>query len=73
MHGVDWPAMREKYLPLVERVTDRAELSDLLAQMVSELSALHTFVRGGDTREGTDRVALASLGAVLTRDEAAGG
>ncbi len=31
MHGVDWPAMRAKYLPLVDRVTDRAELCDLLA------------------------------------------
>ena len=27
MHGVDWTAMKAKYLPLVDRVTDRAELS----------------------------------------------
>jgi tricorn protease len=37
MHGVDWPAMRRKYQPLVDRVTDRAELSDVFAQMVAEL------------------------------------
>jgi tricorn protease len=73
MHGVDWPSMREKYLPLVARVTDRAELSDLIAQMVGELSALHTFVGGGDQREGTDRIEPASLGALLARDERAGG
>ena len=73
MHGVDWPAIRERYLPLVERVTDREELSDAIAQMVGELSALHTFVRGGDTREGDDDIAPAMLGAVLRRDEAAGG
>jgi tricorn protease len=73
MHGLNWPAMRDKYLPLVDRVTDRAELSDLIAQMVSELSALHTFVGGGDRREGTDRIEPASLGARLSRDEAAGG
>jgi tricorn protease len=73
MHGVDWKAMRDKYLPLVDRVTDRGELSNLLAQMVSELSALHTFVGGGDLRQAPDQIATASLGAILRRDEAAGG
>jgi tricorn protease len=73
MHGVDWPAVRKKYEPLVDRVASRAELSDLVAQMVSELSALHIFVRGGDLRKGEDSIALASLGAVLVRDEPAGG
>jgi tricorn protease len=73
MHGVDWPAMKAKYMPLVDRVTDRSELSDILAQMVGELSALHIFVRGGDMRRGTDQIALASLGATFERDEKAGG
>ena len=73
MHGLDWPAVKTKYAGLVDRVTDRDELSDVLAQMVSELSALHIFVRGGDRREGRDRVVPASLGARLSRDEAAGG
>jgi tricorn protease len=73
MHGVDWKAMRDKYLPLVDRVTDRGELSNLLAQMVSELSALHTFVFGGDVRQAPDQIGTASLGAVLRRDEVAGG
>src|SRR5207249_3356227 len=41
MHGVDWAAVRERYRPLVERVTSRSELSDLLGRMISELSALH--------------------------------
>ncbi len=73
MHGIDWPAMLEKYMPLVDRVTTRSELSDLQAQMVSELSALHIYVYGGDHREGEDQINLASLGARLTRDERAGG
>jgi len=73
MHGVDWAAMREKYAPLVDRVSDREELADLVAQMVSELSALHTFVYGGDVRQGEDQVAPGSLGAETVRDEAAGG
>jgi tricorn protease len=73
MHGLDWAAMKAKYLPLVDRVTDRAELSDVLAQMVGELSALHIFVRGGDLRRGTDQVTPASLGATFARDDKAGG
>ena len=73
MHGVDWPAMLDKYLPLVDRVTDRAELSDLFGELTGELSALHQFVRGGDLRQGPDQIHPASLGAVLERDEAAGG
>ena len=73
MHGVDWPAMLQQYLPLVDRVTTRQELSDLMAQMVSELAALHIFVRSGDVRSGQDNVGPASLGAVLARDAAAGG
>jgi tricorn protease len=73
LHGVDWKAMLKKYLPLVERVNSRSELSDLLGQMVSELSALHIFVAGGDYRKGSDKVDPASLGAVLARDEAGGG
>ena len=73
MHGVDWKAVLAKYAPLVNRVTDRAELSDALAQMVSELSALHIFVGGGDHRSGPDEIPPASLGARTSRDHAAGG
>ncbi len=73
MHGVDWPVMRDRYLPLVDRVADRDELNDVIAQMVSELSALHTFVEGGDARKPGDHVDLATFGARLRRDEKAGG
>jgi tricorn protease len=73
MQGVDWMAMRDRYLPLVDRVANRDELNDVIAQMVSELSALHTFVFGGDARETTEHIDTATLGAVLRRDEKAGG
>lgn len=73
MHGVDWDAMYEKYLPLVDRVTTRNELSDLIGRFVGELSALHTSVRGGDVREGDDQIRVASLGARLLRAEKEGG
>jgi tricorn protease len=73
MHGVNWVAMREKYEPLVKRVTSRSELNDLLAQMVGELSVLHSAVRGGDLRKGADQITVPSLGARLDRDENKGG
>ncbi len=73
MHGLDWDAMLAKYLPMVDRVTTRMELNDLIGELMGELSALHVSVRGGDIRQGTDQVQVASLGARLVRDEAAGG
>jgi tricorn protease len=73
MQGVNWVAMRDRYLPLVDRVANRDELNDVIAQMVGELSALHTFVFGGDLRPSTDQIGGATLGAVLRRDEKAGG
>jgi tricorn protease len=73
MHGVDWKGMLERYKPLAARVTTRAELNDVIAQMVGELSALHIFVRGGDMRSGDTDVAPASLGGLFSRDAATGG
>lgn len=73
MHGADWATVRKKYEPLVGRVASRADLNDLVAQMVGELSALHIFVRGGDARKGPDDVPVACLGARLERDPKAGG
>lgn len=73
MHGVDWQAVLDRHLPLVERLTDRYELDDLMASMVSELSALHIFVYGGEKRESPDDIAPASLGARLEKDSDKGG
>ncbi|OWQ90224.1 hypothetical protein CDN99_12660 [Roseateles aquatilis] len=68
MHGVDWAAMRVKYAPLVERVTERGELAEVMAQMVGELSLLHSQVAPGEVRRGPDDPASAGLGALLERD-----
>jgi len=73
MHGADWMAVRERYQPLADRVTDRAELADVFQQMIGELTALHMYVYGGDLRKGLDPANPGALGATLERDEAAGG
>ena len=73
LHGVDWQAVHDKYLPLVDRVTTRDELSELIGRVMGELSALHMSVRGGDHRRGPEDIEVASLGARLVRDSTAGG
>ncbi|GLH72678.1 tricorn protease [Geothrix limicola] len=67
LRGQDWEALRRKYEPLVARVTDRAELNDLLGQMMGELGALHSQTRPGDQRVAQDGSAQAFLGAVFSR------
>lgn len=67
MRGLDWPKVRSRYAPLVERVTDRAELNDILGMMVSEVGALHSQVAPGDIRKSAPEGAPASLGAVFAR------
>jgi tricorn protease len=67
MRGLDWVAIRQKYEPLVDRVTDRAELTDLLGQMMGELGALHSQARPGDLRHGEDGSVQAYLGGVFSR------
>jgi tricorn protease len=67
LHNVNWVAIRDQYAPLVARLTDRYELDDLLAQMVGELSALHTFVTGGDKRQPDDNIQTGFLGASISK------
>ncbi|MET0981736.1 MAG: PDZ domain-containing protein, partial [Telluria sp.] len=67
MRGIDWNAARARYAPLVERVTDRAELDDVLGMMVGEVGALHSQIRPGDVRRAAAEGIPASLGAVLSR------
>lgn len=63
LRGVDWPAAKARFEPLLDRVSDRDELTDVLAQMMAELGALHSQVRGGDYRDADDGADGASLGA----------
>lgn len=62
MRGRDWAAIRDTYMPLVERVGDRRELDDLLRQMVAELGVLHSQVRGGEYPDDPEAAQPAFLG-----------
>ncbi|MCK7592807.1 S41 family peptidase [Pseudomarimonas salicorniae] len=63
MRGLDWEAVRDRYAPLVDRLTDRAELDDLLAQMIGHLGILHSQVRGADFPQDREAPRAAMLGA----------
>ena len=62
MRGTDWTAIRDRYAPLVDRVSDRRELDDVLRQMVGELGVLHSQVRGGEYPRDTEAAEPAFLG-----------
>ncbi|HEU5333052.1 MAG TPA: S41 family peptidase [Actinocrinis sp.] len=68
MGGVDWPAMAERYRPLLDRIGSQDDLHDVLWELQGELAASHAYVRppasGAD-----DALAQGLLGADLERDE----
>ena len=51
MNGVDWEKVREKYAALLPYVADRYSLTEILGDMIGELSNSHTYVGGGDFPE----------------------
>lgn len=67
MHNVDWPAMRERYEPLLQHVRHRADLTYVIGEMVGELSAGHAYVGGGDHPKA-ERIPMGLLGGVIERD-----
>jgi tricorn protease len=69
MHGVDWPAMKAKYAPLVPHVNHRADLTYIIGELIGELNAGHTYVGGGDLPQPA-RIPMGLLGARLERDAA---
>ncbi|MEZ4655438.1 MAG: PDZ domain-containing protein [Candidatus Eisenbacteria bacterium] len=64
MHGVDWPAVRAKYEPLLAAVAVRDDLTFLQKQMVAELNCGHAYIVGGD-QERAPRIPMGYLGVDL--------
>ncbi|MEP7705835.1 S41 family peptidase [Paraglaciecola sp. 25GB23A] len=63
MRGLDWQAVKQKYQPLLDRLTERNELNDIFEQMMGELNTLHSQVRGGAIASDPSRPETATLGA----------
>jgi tricorn protease len=62
MSGIDWPAVHERYRPMLARVATRGELSDLIWELQGELGTSHAYETGGDHRK-PPAVALGRLAA----------
>jgi tricorn protease len=71
MAGIDWDAVYARYLPLVDRVSTRSELSDLLWELQGELGTSHAYEVGGEYRRPPE-YRQGFLGAEFARDEATG-
>jgi tricorn protease len=50
MSGIDWDLVRERYAKLLPLARTRAELSDILWEMLGELGTSHAYEIGGDHR-----------------------
>jgi tricorn protease len=68
MGGVDWDDVLERYLPLVERVATRDDLSEVLWEMIGELGSSHAYERMPYPPPPPGHAA-AFLGADLHQDE----
>jgi len=68
MHGLDWEAIRKRYETLLPYVVDRNDLNYVIGEMIAELNASHSYVRGGDM-EQPDRLNVGLLGCDFELDE----
>ena len=73
MGGVDWPACLRRYQALLPRVACRAELGDVLAEMLAELGCSHAWCSTGDPGSHRGAQRPARLGADCVWDAAEGG
>ncbi len=48
MHGLDWEKLRDQYSGLLEDARTRWDVSTIQSNLAAELSAGHTYTRGGD-------------------------
>ena len=72
MSQVDWIAVHDRYLPLVDRVSSRSEFSDLMWEMQGELGTSHAYEIGGDYR-AEPNYDQGNLGADFEFDSLSGG
>jgi tricorn protease len=64
MHGADWQAIYDKYLPLLHYVGHRVDLGYLVAAMGGELTVGHSYLQGeGDVPGQENPVPVGLLGA----------
>lgn len=71
MGGLDWDAVFHRYAPLAQRVSSRAEFSDLLWEMQGEVNTSHAYELLGD-HPGAEAYPVGHLAADIAFDEESG-
>lgn len=51
MHGVNWLAVKDRYLKMVNGAMSREEIDFIIGEMIGELNASHTYHSGGDVEK----------------------
>jgi tricorn protease len=69
LHGVDWDAAAARFRPLVDHVGRRADLNDLIVELIAELRVGHNFVFGGDLPPADGEAEVGLLGADLRAED----
>jgi C-terminal processing protease CtpA/Prc len=62
LHGVDWPAVRRRYAPLIGECVTRNDVAYVIREMISELNVGHAYYGGGDVPNGPASVSVGLLG-----------
>jgi tricorn protease len=68
LHGIDWQAVHDRYLPWLDHVDHRDDLSYLLGEVIGELVVGHAYRWGGDYPD-VPGVGVGLLGADLAIEQ----
>ncbi len=68
MHGLDWPAIYDKYAVLLPYVNNRNDLNYIIGEMIGEINIGHSYISGGD-KPDPERIQTGLLGAQISRDK----
>jgi len=55
MHGVNWDAMKARYMPLLDDAVTRWDVNWIIGEFLGELNASHTYHGGGDLETAPTR------------------
>ncbi len=51
MHSTNWPAVKEKYMKMLQGAMTREEVDFIIGEMIGELNSSHTYHYGGDVEK----------------------
>lgn len=62
MHGVDWPALRRQYEPMLADCVSREDVDYVIGELIAELNVGHAYVRGTAGAEAQPETSVGMLG-----------